>query len=94
MSFRVEWSPGALRDLHRLAKFLTDVSPSSALPASNLIVEAAEGLSNYPNRGNPGPNKGLRQLFVPFGDSAYVIRNRVRRHKVVIVSVFHGRERR
>ena len=94
MSYRVEVSPAAERDLDRLADFLIEKSSNAAITARTSISEALRSLADFPNRGFSGPKRGLRQLLVHFGDSGYIVRYRVKRDVVVIVSVFHGRERR
>jgi plasmid stabilization system protein ParE len=52
--------------------------------------------SRSPDRGQPATRSLYRQLAVPFGRSAYVIRYRVdhARSTVVIVRIWHGREQR
>jgi plasmid stabilization system protein ParE len=62
----------------------------------DLLFAAAHSLAELPERGRPAAREGFRELIVPFGSGAYVIRYRVDRERnaVVIARVWHGRERR
>ena len=94
MTFQVDLSIAARRDYLRLAKSLAKLNPAAARSARDLIAVALQSLTDYPERGFPGPKPGLRQLVVPFGASGYVIQYRVKGQTVVVVHIFHGRERR
>ncbi|MFL6804012.1 MAG: type II toxin-antitoxin system RelE/ParE family toxin, partial [Xanthobacteraceae bacterium] len=60
------------------------------------LFTAARSLAELPERRRPAVRPHYRELVVPFGAGAYIIRYRIdRRHDtVVITSVWHGRERR
>jgi plasmid stabilization system protein ParE len=60
------------------------------------LFAAARSLADLPERGRPAARPGYRELVVPFGAGAYIIRYRVdhRRNKVVITRLWHGREQR
>lgn len=89
--------PEAVDDIDRLFHFLNAIDPRSAQKAMLALDEGIEMLL-----GNPliGPKmegrEEYRQLFVPFGRNAYVLRYRIdeRRDALVIVRVWHGREHR
>ena len=55
---------------------------------------AIRSLDEFSERARPGPEPGLRELIVPFGSGAYVVRYRVDRDEVVVARIFHGREDR
>jgi plasmid stabilization system protein ParE len=86
----------AVADIERLRLFLKDVNPAAAARAVELIVGAIESLETNPERGRPAAVLGLRELIVPFGRSAYVLRYAYyeARSEVVIIRVWHGREKR
>jgi plasmid stabilization system protein ParE len=50
-------------------------------------------LAEHPSRGRPvGPT--TREVNIPFGQSAYIIRYRVSANRVTITRIWHGLERR
>jgi plasmid stabilization system protein ParE len=84
----------ALDDLERLEDFLAGKSVRAANAAIDAIEGAIYSLSELPERGRPSPRGKFRELLVPFGKDGYVLRYRVRSNEVVILRIFHARERR
>ena len=86
----------ARADLDRLRRFLAPHGGSLSERAVDTLFTAASSLSDQPERGRPALRPGYRELIVPFGEGAYIIRYRVdqRRDTVVITRLWHGRERR
>ncbi len=64
--------------------------------AVDTLFAGANYLRDLPERGRPADKPGYRELIVPFGRGAYVIRYRIdySRDTVVIVRMWHGREHR
>jgi plasmid stabilization system protein ParE len=94
---KLRYLQAALDDIDRLHAFLAEKNPEAAAAAARKIRDAAQSLIEAsPERGTPIGRIGFRQLFVQFGRSAYVIRYRtdVVRDELVIVRIWHGRERR
>jgi plasmid stabilization system protein ParE len=94
---KLRYLDAALDDIDRLHAFLTNKNADAAAAAIRKIRDGAESLIEFsPERGTPIGRNGFRQLFVRFGRSSYVIRYRIDtpRDEVVIVRVWHGRERR
>jgi plasmid stabilization system protein ParE len=62
--------------------------------AVDTLFAAAQSLSDFPERGRPAARPGYRELVVPFGSGAYIIRYRIdtQRDAVVITRLWHGRE--
>jgi plasmid stabilization system protein ParE len=60
------------------------------------LFVAARSLAELPERGRPAVRPEYRELIVPFGAGAYVIRYRIdhRRDAVIITRIWHGREQR
>lgn len=89
-------SRAAAADLARLRAFLADKNPAAAQRAISGIVHAIDSLVAFPGRGRASGVAGLRELVIPFGRSAYVVRfaHDPRRQEIVIVRVWHGREAR
>jgi len=86
----------ARADLERLRNFLAPHGESLSARAVDTLFAAAYSLADHPERGRPATRGGYRELVVPFGGGAYVIRYRVdqRRNTVVITRLWHGREQR
>lgn len=92
---RVFWLPEAVIDLERLYDFLVDKDPAAAERAVRTIEGGADRLVEFPNLGRPiGDDTSRRELFIPFGASAYVLRYRIYQDTVFIIRVWHSRETR
>jgi plasmid stabilization system protein ParE len=92
---RLLWLPEALDDLERLFEFLVERDPDAAGRALRVIESAADHLGDFPELGRPmGDDTERRELVIPFGAGAYVLRYRLHHDSVVIVRVWHGRETR
>jgi toxin ParE1/3/4 len=89
-------SPTAQADLERLHDFLADQSPAAARRALDALMRAIQSLDELPDRGRPSRPPGTRELIVPFGRSAYVLRylHFTEAEEVVILRIWHGREAR
>jgi plasmid stabilization system protein ParE len=91
----LKWLPEALADIERLYRFLHEKNPAAALRAAATIKDGAETLRTTPDLGRPMPDDtGRRELFLPFGAGAYVLRYKRDRSDTVIIRVWHGREDR
>jgi len=89
------WLPEARNDIERLFNFLLEINPAAAERAIRLIQDGAERLLDYPQIGHPmDDDSGRRELYLPFGAGAYILRYRIDDHAVVVVRVWHGREHR
>ncbi|HKS60931.1 MAG TPA: type II toxin-antitoxin system RelE/ParE family toxin [Xanthobacteraceae bacterium] len=86
----------ARADLDRLRQFLAPHGEQLSQRAVDTLFAAARSLRDLPERGRPAAKPGYRELVVPFGRGAYVIRYRIdqQRDTVVIVRLWHGRENR
>jgi plasmid stabilization system protein ParE len=86
----------ARADLERLRRFLEPHGASLSERSVDTLFAAARSLAELPERGRPAARPGYRELVVPFGAGAYIIRYRIdhRRDAVVITRLWHGRERR
>jgi len=92
---KIRWLPAAKDDLQRLYDFIAPHSKNAAANAVMTLVEAAEGLANYPEKGRPWePDMDFRELYVRFGARGYILRYRLFDGDVVVVRVWHGREDR
>jgi plasmid stabilization system protein ParE len=92
----VRWLPKALDDLGCLYDFLAEKNPTAARKGAEAIIRASHQLESFPAIGKPlTEESSTRELFVPFGHGAYVLRYRFdARGEVVVMRVWHGREQR
>ena len=92
---RVLWLPEALDDVERLCGFLIEKDAWAAERAMRAISSSADRLQDLPQVGRPmGDDTGRRELIVPFGAGAYVLRYRVHSDTVVVIRAWHSREGR
>ena len=64
-------APEAADDLDRLATFLQENSPETAVEITDLILDALAVLEKHPYMGRPLP-QGLRELVISRGRSGYL----------------------
>jgi plasmid stabilization system protein ParE len=89
-------APAAADDLARLRSFLDSVDQRAAERSSILLEAAIQSLLDFPQRGRPSGLKGVRELIIPFGRAAYLIRyaHFPARSDVVVLRIWHSREER
>jgi plasmid stabilization system protein ParE len=81
--------------VERLYVFLQEKSPAAAARAAETILSGANLLQTTPALGRlMSDETGRRELFLPFGAGAYVLRYRVEANTAVIIRVWHSRESR
>jgi plasmid stabilization system protein ParE len=92
---RVEWSDDALADLNRFALFLHDKRPSLAKRVALAIIAKTQMLADHPRLGRPIQGREeYRQIVLQVLNAPYVFQYRYDGHRLVMLRVFHGRERR
>lgn len=93
---RIVLSDDAVADLDRLKLFLEEHDAQAAERAVRSLVNAINSLIVFPERGRMSALEGVRELVVPFGQSAYIVCYSVRREdqRISIVRIWHGRELR
>lgn len=89
---KIRLSLDAIQDRRRIIAFLARYNPNAARRASRTIIDAIAQLSQNPFIGL-GVD-GMRELYIQFGDSGYVVQYRVDADVVVIARIFHMREAR
>jgi plasmid stabilization system protein ParE len=90
----LRWAPDAVRDLARLRDFLGSKNAAAAARAAERILHAAATLRETPELGHVVEDEDWRELLVPAGRIAYVLRYRIDDDAVVIARVWHSREDR
>jgi plasmid stabilization system protein ParE len=92
---KLEWSEAALADLDRFAAFLHERHPRLATVVAREILAKAEVLQVSPELGFPvGEDAHYRQIVLEVLRAKYVFRYRLTRDRIVMLRVFHGREKR
>jgi len=89
-------SRAAVADVGRLRAFLATINPNAARRVVTAVARAMESLETLADRGRPSDIPGARELIVPFGRSAYILRyiHDADRDEVIILRIWHGREAR
>jgi addiction module RelE/StbE family toxin len=91
----LEWSAAALADLDRFAIFLHDRHPRLARIVGAEIKAKAQILSDHPLMGRPMEGRpDFRQLVLEVLNARYVFWYAIDGERIVMLRVFHGRERR
>jgi plasmid stabilization system protein ParE len=67
-------SAAGLADIERLHGFLYDKGRAAAARVVLVLDTAMRSLTASPERGRPTGVPGVRELIVPFGQSAYLLR--------------------
>lgn len=94
MKRRVIVTHAAEADIDRLWKFLVERDPAAAIRAVETIRSALSSLDILAERGRPSPHADYRELPVPFGRRAYIVRYRLDDQTVLITRVHHSHEDR
>lgn len=91
----LEWSAAALADLDRFAAFLQDRHPPMAQIVAAEILNRTRIISEHPQLGRPiDGRQDYRELVLPVLNAVYIFRYACDGERLVMLRVFHGRERR
>jgi plasmid stabilization system protein ParE len=90
---RVVLTERARADFDRLHAFLAAKSPRSAQRAAQRIIEGIDLLALFPHSGVVVKGD-IRNAFIRFGRSGYVVRYKIESDAVLITRIWHGKERR
>ncbi len=88
---KVVWSRRAIRHLVQLREYIEKDSERSAALVAGRILKAVDLLQSHPEIGRPGRAVGTRELVV--SGTPYIIPYRVRRGRLELIAVFHGRQK-
>ena len=88
---KVVWSRRAIRHLVYLRDYIEKDSEQNAALVAKRILRAVDLLQSHPEMGRPGRVVGTRELIVP--GTPYLIPYRVRRERLELIAVFHGRQK-
>jgi toxin ParE1/3/4 len=85
----VVWLKGAVTDLDEIATYLAERNPAAAAKTAAALHDAASLLGDHPRMGRKGRVPGTRELVV--SRLPFVIAYRVRRDRLEVLRVIHGR---
>ena len=89
---KVDYSPESIGDLIRLRAFIESENPQAARRIANSILEGLDKLKIFPRMGLPvhrAPDpESIRDLYI----GSYTIRYLVRKKRIYILRVWHGKE--
>lgn len=88
---KVIWSRRAIRHLAALREYIAQNSDQNAALVVGRILNAVDLLQTQPQMGRPGRVLGTRELVVP--QTPYIVPYRVRRERLELIAVFHGRRK-
>ena len=89
------WLPEAKKDIARLHNFLHEKSADASGRIVDVLLAGTNQLLAFPESGKPmGDELQRRELFLPFGAGAYVLRCKLANEQVVVIRVWHSRESR
>jgi len=88
----IVWSPLARARLQEIRAFVALDKPAAAERLAIRIVTLVEALRSSPHLGRAGVEPAIRELVV--GGTPYIILYRIRRAKLLILTVTHGAQRK
>jgi plasmid stabilization system protein ParE len=92
---RLVWLPEAQADIQCLYDFLYERDPSAAERAIRAMQLGAQRLLEFPHVGRRIDDATeRREVYVPFGAGAYVLRYRMHAETIVVIRIWHSREER
>lgn len=92
---KIEWSAAALADLDRFANFLQTDFPNLAGVVAHEIIAKADAIAANPRLGRVLDERKLfRQVVLRVLNAVYVFQYRYDGDRLVMLRVFHSRERR
>jgi addiction module RelE/StbE family toxin len=87
----IVWSPLALARLREIRAYVAKDKPEAAARLATRPVSLVEALREHPFLGRMGPEPGIRELVI--GGTPYVVLYRVHARRVVISTIWHGKQR-
>jgi len=88
----IVWSPLARARLREIREYVARDKPEAAERLAIRVVAVVESLRTHPCLGHVGAEPGIRELVI--GGTPYIVMYRAERERVVIGTIWHGKQRR
>ncbi len=88
---RLEWLPGAARDLTAQLEWIAERDPWAAIDVGDAVHGAVGRLADHPAIGRPGRLAPTRELVVV--GTPYVVIYRIEPAAVLVLRILHGAQR-
>jgi toxin ParE1/3/4 len=88
----IVWSVVARSRLHEIRAFVAQDKPDAAAGLATRIVAVVENLRQHPYLGRAGAEPGIRELVI--GGTPYIVLYRVQAGRVIIITIWHGAQRK
>ena len=88
---RIEWLPGAARNLTAQLEWIAERDPWAAIDAGDAVHAAVARLADHPALGRPGRVPATRELVVV--GTPYIVVYRVERTVVLVLRILHTAHR-
>ena len=92
MPVEIVWSALARTRLQETRAYVARDKLEAAERLAIRIVAVVETLRNHPHLGRVGAEPGIRELVI--AGTPYIVLYRVRKQRVVISTIWHGKQRR
>lgn len=83
---RIVWTDDAVGHLEAIVTYVAAFDPAAASRLASRLVEVADGLADFPDRGRDAGD-GLREMTTVW---PYILRYRVESEVVLILRIRHG----
>ena len=88
---QIRLTRSATRDLDAIEAYIAEDNPSAAVRTVLRVLEAIEGLAEFPNVGRPGRVPGTRELVV--SGTPFIAVYKVEANILWVARVLHGAQR-
>jgi len=82
----IVWTDEAIAHLEAIVAYIAAFNPAAADRLGGRLIEVANSLSEFSDRGREAPN-GMREMTIVW---PYVLRYRVEAERLVILRIRHG----
>ena len=88
---QIRLTPSATHDLDAIEAYIAEDNPKAAVRTVLRVLEAIEGLAEFPNVGRPGRVPGTRELVV--SGTPFIAVYKVEANILWVARVLHGAQR-
>ena len=88
---QIRLTRSATRDLDAIEAYIAEDNPNAAVQTVLRVVEAIEGLAEFPNMGRPGRVPGTREIVV--SGTPFIAVYKVEANTLWVARVLHGAQR-